>query len=288
MTLAGLETQTTVHFDPLLSSDSLLINGHKASQSASERVIAHLSHIRGLASISHSANVTSSSNFPIGAGIASSSSAFAALTVAAVHAAGLDLDTKTLSRIARLGSGSASRSLYGGFVEWFVGNGDEDSFSQPLSVAEDWKLIDLIALVDPSEKPYGSTEGHKFAESSPLQAARVSDTPRRLSVCREAIENKDFDVLSQIVELDSNLMHSVMQTSTPALRYWTPETVRIMRSVELWRSEKLEVCYTIDAGPNVHCLCTPGSADEVEARLRQIPGVQSVLTCAPGTGAHLL
>lgn len=288
MTLAGLETQTTVEFDSHLSGDLLRINGKEASQNAADRVSAHLDHIRDLAGIPHYAKVTSSSNFPIAAGIASSSSAFAALTLAAAHSAGLDLDVQTLSRIARLGSGSASRSIFGGFVEWDAGTGDDDSFSQPLASGEDWKLTDLIALVDPSEKPYGSTQGHKFAESSPLQAARVADTPRRLALCREAIENKDFNLLGKIVELDSNLMHSVMQTSTPALRYWTPETVRIMQSVELWRSEKLEVCYTIDAGPNVHCLCTSSSVSEVKTRLKKVPGVQMVLTCNPGTAAHLL
>lgn len=288
MTLAGLETQTTVQFDSHLSADELFINGQKASKRASDRVSDLLNHIRSLANTHHLARVTSSSNFAIAAGIASSSAAFAALSVAAAQAAGLDLDTKTLSRIARRGSGSACRSLYGAFVEWFVGKDDADSFSQPLSIGKDWELMDLIALVDQSEKPYGSTRGHKIAESSPLQTARVSDTPRRLALCRAAIKDKDFELLCQIVELDSNLMHSVMQTSTPALLYWTPETVRIMQAVKSWQSEKLEVCYTIDAGPNVHCLCTPASANEVEHRLKKLPGVQEVILCAQGNGAHLL
>ena len=144
----------------------------------------------------------SENNFPTGAGIASSASAFAALALAASKAAGLDLPEAELSRLARRGSGSACRSIPGGFVEWQSGTGDEDSFAVSISPPDHWALADCIAVVSAEHKPTGSTEGHALAGTSPLQNARVADAPRRLDVCREAILNRDFNMLAEIIEHD--------------------------------------------------------------------------------------
>src|SRR4026208_419505 len=273
----GLYTRTTVSFQPSLPFDELIINGHEIRGAGLDRISYMLDIIRGMANIHDRAEVMTENNFPSGAGIASSASAFAALALAGSKAAGLNLSEPELSRLARRGSGSASRSIPGGFVEWLAGTTDEDSFAFSIAPADHWQLVDCIAVVSASHKKTGSTEGHAIAPTSPLQAARVADTPRRLDLCRTAILNKDFDAFASIVELDSDIMHSVMMTSTPALHYWKPASLAVMNAVRQWRSEGLSACYTVDAGANVHVLCLDTESQTVNKRLREIDGVEDVL-----------
>jgi diphosphomevalonate decarboxylase len=288
MTLGGLETHTTVTFDPDLTTDLITIDGHPAHNDSSQRVVQHLDLIRHKADISSYARVDSSSNFPAGVGVASSASAFAALSLAGCAAAGLELDQKALSILARKGSGSACRSVFGGFVEWIPGAKDEESFSKQLTPTDHWELTDLIAIISKDHKRVGSTSGHALAKTSPLQAARVADAPRRLEECRGALLLRDFPALARVVEQDSNLMHAVMITSNPPLMYWSPTTLKVMNAVITWREEGLDVCYTIDAGPNVHCLCTADAVAELEGRLALIPGILEIITCHPGRDARLI
>lgn len=288
ITLGGLRTEITLDFDPDLSTDELLFNGSPAPASSLDRVRHQLDYIRSRSGMSAAARVTSHSNFPAGAGIASSAAAFAALTVAGCAAAGLDLPARDLSRIARRGSGSASRSIFGGFVEWHTGKDESESFSEAIAGPDHWDLVDLIAVVSRDPKPVSSTEGHSRAASSPLQAGRVADAPRRLAVCREAILAKDFSALAMIAELDSNMMHGVMMTSEPPVYYWTAETIRLMRTVRGLRSAGAQVFFTIDAGPNVHCLCPASQAAEISSKLLDVPGVYQVLSATVGGPARLV
>jgi len=221
-------------------------------------------------------------------GIASSAAAFAALSLAATTAAGLELGEKELSRLSRTGSGSACRSIPGGFVEWQAGTNDETSFAFSVAPPDHWNLTDCIAIISRAHKPTGSTEGHALAGSSPLQAARIESAAERLARCRGAILERDFEALAEVVELDSNMMHAVMMTSTPPLFYWQPATLTVMQEVRTWRANGLNTCYTIDAGPNVHVFCLSSDAHLVRARLAQIPGVEKVLTAKPGGPARLL
>jgi len=288
MNLDGLYTRTSISFQPSLPFDQLIINGHEITGTGLNRVAYILDIIRGMADIHERAEIVSENNFPSGAGIASSASAFAALALAGSTAAGLNLSEPELSRLARRGSGSASRSIPGGFVEWQVGTTDDDSFAFSIAPAEHWKLVDCIAIVSASHKKTGSTEGHAIAPTSPLQAARVADTPRRLDLCRNAILNKDFDALASIVELDSDIMHSVMMTSTPALHYWKPASLAVMNSVRQWRSDGLSACYTVDAGANVHVICLETEASKVDKLLRELDGVEDVRVARAGGPAQLI
>jgi len=288
MNLDGLFTRTTVSFQHSLPFDELVINGHEVRGSGSDRVSYILDIIRGMANISDRAEVITENNFPSGAGIASSASAFAALALAGSTAAGLNLSEAELSRLARRGSGSASRSIPGGFVEWQVGTTDEDSFAFSIAPADHWKLVDCIAIVSASHKKTGSTEGHAVAPTSPLQAARVADAPRRLELCRNAILSKDFDSFASIVELDSDIMHAVMMTSTPALHYWKPPSLAVMDAVPQWRMDGFPACYTVDAGANVHVICPETEVHIVDKRLREIKGVENVLVARAGGPAQLV
>jgi len=286
--LDGLFTRTTISFQSSLPFDELIINGREIAGSALERVSLILDLVRDMAGIKERAEIISENNFPSGAGIASSASAFAALALASSKAAGLDLNERELSRLARRGSGSAARSIPNGFVEWQMGTGDEDSFAFSIAPREHWALIDCIAIISASHKKTGSTEGHALAGTSPLQSARVADAPRRIEICHRAILERDFNSLASIVELDSDMMHAVMMTSNPALHYWLPASMAVMQSVREWREAGASACYTVDAGANVHVLCPEKEADELTMRLRKISGVNDVLTAGVGGPARIV
>jgi len=312
MNLEGLETRTTVIFDTRLPADEIKINGKIARGMAHARVSKMLDEVRALAGIQHFARVESENNFPTGTGIASSASAFAALALAATKAAGLDpstsshrpgvlpgyhpdvlpgghlFDLAALSRLARRGSGSACRSIPGGFVEWAAGTGDADSYAVSIAPPEHWDLTDCIAMISTDHKLTGSTEGHTMAGTSALQSARVDDAPRRLGICRHAILNRDFAAFAEIVEEDSILMHAVMMTSRPPLFYWQPATLAVIQAVRAARAKGLPVCYTIDAGPNVHVICTWAAAEKTAKLVGNIPGVREVRLAKVGGPARLV
>jgi diphosphomevalonate decarboxylase len=288
MNLDNLETRTTVLFEESLQSDEVKINWKIAGIEAVARVGKMLNEVRMLAGIQLYAKVESQNNFPTGAGIASSASAFAALALASTRAAGLLLDEADLSRLARRSSGSACRSIPGGFVEWNAGTGDADSYATSIAPPESWDLVDCIAIVSSVQKSIGSTEGHTLAWTSPLQGARVSDAPRRLDICRHAILSRDFEALSEIVELDSNLMHAVMMTSRPPLFYWQPTTLTVMQEVRKARAKGMPVCYTVDAGPNIHVICIGSAGKETLQMVKEIPGVREVRLAHVGGPAKIL
>ncbi|HUH96115.1 MAG TPA: diphosphomevalonate decarboxylase [Anaerolineales bacterium] len=286
--LDGLFTRTSVSFQPSLPFDELIINGREVAGAALERVSLILDLVRERAGIGDRAEIVSENNFPSGAGIASSASAFAALALASSKAAGLILSESELSRLARRGSGSAARSIPDGFVEWQMGTGDADSFAYSIASREHWALTDCIAIINAAHKKTGSTEGHARAGTSPLQAARVADAPRRIEICRRAILERDFDSFASIVELDSDMLHAVMMTSQPALHYWLPASMAVMQAVREWRAAGASACYTVDAGANVHVLCLEAEAHELAMRLRQISGVQEALTARVGGPARIV
>ena len=288
MNLDGLYTRTTVRFQSSLTLDKLIINGHEVTGKGLDRISYILDLIRGMANIHERAEVMSENNFPSGAGIASSASAFAALALAGSKAAGLQLSERDLSRLARRGSGSAARSIPGGFVEWQAGASDEDSFAFSIAAPDHWNLVDCVAIVSAAHKKTGSTEGHAVAPTSPLQAARVVDAPRRLEICRKAILEQDFNTFASIVELDSDMMHAVMMTSTPALHYWKPASLEVMNRVREWRMDGIPVCYTVDAGPNIHVICPEAEAHVVDKKLREIRGVDNVLVARAGGPAKIV
>ncbi len=285
-TLDNAHTTTTVEFDYSLAQDLIELDGSLVTGPAAERISRHLDLLRGLASATLHARVVSRNNFPMGAGIASSASGFAALTCAAAWALGLTLSERELSRIARRGSGSASRSVPGGFVEWYASDIDEESFAETIAPREHWPVHDLVAIVAREEKSVGSTEGHQRAKTSPLFAARIAQVDGDLPLMRRAILERDFQRLGELAETDALMMHAVMMTSRPSLLYWTPETIAVMRAVRAWRRAGLACYFTIDAGPNVHVITTPEAAAETAIQLRAMDEVKDLIECKVGPGAR--
>jgi diphosphomevalonate decarboxylase len=288
MNLDGLHAETTVTWTDGEAADRFILNGREAAGESYLRVVRHLDVMRARLAVDMRAVVESHNNFPTGAGIASSAAAFAALTVAAAAAAGVALSERELTTLARQGSGSAARSVPTGFVEWHTGETDAESFAESIAAPDHWDLTDVIAVVSAEHKPVGSTKGHGSADTSDLQAARVAGAAGRLAVCRDAVFARDFAAFAEVVERDSDTMHAVMMTSRPPLFYWLPGSLHIMARVRALRAEGVRVCYTLDAGPNVHCLCLSEDAARVADALRSEAVVESVLTATAGGGARVI
>lgn len=288
MNLDGLFTETTVVWDDGITDDSLVLNARQDTGPALARVSRHLDAIRQRLGLHSHAQVESANNFPTGAGIASSASSFAALTVAAVAAAGATLSERELTTLARLGSGSASRSVPTGFVEWYAADRHEESYAESIAAPDYWDLVDVIAVVSRQHKDVGSTAGHASAHTSELQSTRVETAPERLESCKRALMERNFTTFAEVVERDSNLMHAVMMTSRPPLFYWQPASLEVMANVRRWRLDGLQVCYTLDAGPNVHCICVRRDAEAVSAGLARLSDVEEIRMAGPGGPAIVI
>ena len=287
MNLDHATTTTTVAFAAHLGADTITIGGAETRGAARERVVAHLDRVRAIAKIETRARVQSQNDFPMGAGIASSASAFAALSLAATRAAGLQFGERELSILARQGSGSAARSIPGGFVEWYAGADSASSFAASIAPPEHWALRDVIAIVSTEEKKVGSTDGHAAALSSHFLAERLRTLPNRLERVHRAIFAKDLSALGPAIEEDAVELHMMAMTSLPPIFYWTPAMVRVIQAAHHWRTEGLGVYFTLDAGPNVHLICEAKDANQVAALVQKIEGVQQIIVNAPGSAARL-
>jgi diphosphomevalonate decarboxylase len=287
MSLGDLHTVTTVTFSADLPGDTLIVNEQPVVGPGLERVTAMLDLIRQQAGLRLPARIESVNNFPAGAGIASSASAFAALSLAGAAAAGLNLAEADLSRLARRGSGSASRSVPGGFCQWLTGS-DDSSVATTIAPPEYWDLRDVIVVVSQEHKAVGSTGGHRLASTSSLQAARVAGAEARLKACREALLARNLAAMGPVIEEDAVMMHGVMMTSHPPLYYWYAATMGVIQATLQWRAEGIPVYFTIDAGPNVHLICEATHAERVVAQASQLPGVQQIITSGPGGPARLI
>lgn len=288
MNLTGVFTITKVKFDDKLKHDTVYIDGKRAKEEDKHRVITHVNRIRRLAKIDAPVEVESTNNFPSGTGMASSASGFAALTMAAASAANLGLSKRQLSILARLGSGSACRSIPDGFVEWKMAENSDDSYAVSIFPPNHWEIRDVIAVVEENTKNVSSTEGHVLSESSPFFKVRIKGMKQKITDMRKALGDKNFVEFGKILEAEAVNMHTVMMTSAPALYYWTPETLRVMLAVQDWRDEGIRCYFTIDAGPNVHMICPAKDADVIEKKLRRIIGVKRIIVNAPAEGARLL
>lgn len=289
MNLSDLYTTTTVEWLESTRADSLTINRRIADEIPLARVSRHLQRIRDRLDLNMFAKVESDNNFPMGTGIASSAAAFAALTLAAVEATNKTLSEQELSTLARCGSGSASRSIPSGFVEWHYGNTHESSYAETFADHDYWDLVDVIAIISRQHKKTGSYAGHGTADTSVLQTSRVNSAEERLQIVKESIKNRDFAPFANVIEEDSNLMHAVMMTSRPPLFYWQPLSIEIMTSVREWREQEgIQVCYTLDAGPNVHCICVRSDVEKVISKLKELSEAIETRVSPAGRGAYIV
>lgn len=287
MILDSLFSTTTVEFSLSLSADEVLIAG-EVEEGESSRVVKHLDRIRSLAKSNGLidkdifAKVVSENNFPKSTGLSSSSSGFAALTIAASKAIGLNLSEKELSILARQGSGSACRCVCGGFVEWLDGETSSESYAQSFAGPNDFLIRDLVTIVSEDKKNLSSTQGHDLAETSPFFAARQQKISAKLDAVKKAIFSNDFITLGELVEAEALEFHSILLTSSPTILLFYPGTIEVMQLVRSLRSSGVPVYFTINTGFNVHVLTLPEYEDQVLMALKKLPSVQKIIASSVG------
>jgi len=289
ITLDGLTTTTSVCFDPELGSDEFVLGGQDAPAMVG-RVSSCLDLLRERAGTDVYARVESENDFPTAAGLASSASGFAALVVAADAALGARLEPAGLADVARQASGSAARSIFGGFVELrLTTDGPRPTETRQILEPSKWPLRVAVAVTETGPKEVGSTEGMVRSEqTSPFYTAWVDSAEADLAEARAAIERRDFDALADVSESSCLKMHAVTMSSRPGLIYWNGTTVECIRRVRELRSDGVPVFFTVDAGPQVKAVCAAEVFDQVSAELAVIEGVQRVVASGLGQGARVL
>jgi diphosphomevalonate decarboxylase len=285
LVLGGLATETSVHFDPALPRDHVLLDGREDPETT-DRVTACLDLLRQEAGVTARAAVESRNDFPTGAGLASSASGFAALVTAGAGALGLQLAPQRLAEIARLGSGSAPRSLLGGVV--LLTNRDATTVCEQIAAPADWPLQIVVAVTTSGPKAISSRTGMAWSEeTSPYYDAWVQTHAFDLNTGLAAVRARDFPALAEIAEHNCLKMHGVMMTTRPPLLYWTPATLACLHRIRELRRDGLPVFFTVDAGPQVKAVCLPAAADDVASALAKLPGVLHILRSGLGEGARL-
>ncbi|WP_428099069.1 diphosphomevalonate decarboxylase [Candidatus Rariloculus sp.] len=288
ITLDALWSDTELIFDPAFAADEFMLDGkHRPDQLA--RISACLDILRDLAGIGARAAVVSRNNFPTGAGLASSASGFAALVSAAARALGLELAPRELSIVARRGSGSAARSIFGGFVEMRAGSAADgrDSYAEPLLAAAEWPLDVVVAVTATGEKEVASGSGMmRCAQSSPFYPAWLETHPADMALCREAIRSRDFEALAEIAEASCFKMHAAAMATRPALIYWNGVTLECIGRIRQLRKSGVPVFFTVDAGPQVKAVCAPGARGAVREALAELPGVVRIIESSLGPGVE--
>lgn len=283
MTLRECRSRCTARFHPgaggddeiLLETDGEL---RVAPESFSGRIRRHLDRLRQWGGRTGRFRIETANSFPAAAGMASSASGFAALTLAVTASFDEHPDEATLSRLARLsGSGSAARSVMGGYVEWPAGEGEDECYARRLLRAEEWELCDVIAVVESGAKEVSSLDGHRRAPTSPYFERRQELLPGRLAAVRQALERRDFTALGEVVEEEAIDLHLIAMSSRPPIYYWKPATVAVLERVRRLRDEGVEAYSTMDAGANVHVICQPQDRAAVAEALAEMPGVQRII-----------
>ncbi len=288
ITLDALFTETTVRLDCSLQADSLSLNGQPADASRISRL---LDLLRARAASRSYMAVESCNNFPTAAGLASSASAFAALVTAANQAMDIKLTPAQRSELARRGSGSAARSIFGGFVEMVPGIRDDgsDSIAHCLAEPDHWPLQVVVAVTNRSAKPVSSTDGmNQTMKTSSYYSAWVEGVASDLEQARQAVRARDFERLAEISEFSALKMHASALAARPGVVYWNAATVAGMHCVRELRAAGLAVFFTIDAGPQLKAVCLPEAAPAVGQALASIGGVTEVLHSRLGSGASLI
>ncbi|MDH3646652.1 MAG: diphosphomevalonate decarboxylase [Gammaproteobacteria bacterium] len=290
ITLDTLHTKTKVRFDETLDSDVFLLDG-ASNAGETRRVVDCLSLLREIAGVQTHAEVRSENSFPTGSGLASSASGFAALVVAADAALDLGLDQSRLSELARRGSGSAARSVLGGFVELHHGEWEDgaDCIATSLLDAAEWPLAVTVGVISRKAKKVGSTAGMELTrETSSYYSAWVDGAEADLLAARVAIVERDFQKLADVSELSCLKMHALAMSSQPGLMYWHGATVEGIHRIRQLRRGGHAVFFTIDAGPQLKVISTPEAVATVTDALSDISGVQDVLLTGLGEGARVV
>ncbi|MBN2368398.1 diphosphomevalonate decarboxylase [Candidatus Woesearchaeota archaeon] len=270
----NLSTKTTVEFSESYKEDILILNNEPEFGDKLKRVSAFLDIIREKSDSNLKAKVVSVNSFPTGSGIASSASGFAALAAASARALELDLSSQELSALARLGSGSASRSIQGGFCEW------SGEYAVQLFDENHWpELRDIVVIVSKEEKKISSRDAMKLTvETSSKYKERIENIEKTLEGVRTAIKEKNFPKLAMEIMKDSDNMHACIKDTTPSIDYLNDNSYEIKRLIKELNKEKVIAAYTFDAGPNTHIITTGENAGKITKKLKSLKNTTLIIS----------
>lgn len=288
VTLDALRTWTSIELDPAAASDAMVLDGRQREGKELSRASKFLDLIRPAGA--PRARIVTRSAFPTAAGLASSASGFAALAVAGSAAYGGTSEPRALSVLARRGSGSAARSIFGGFARWDAGVRDDgtDSCARPLEGVT-LELAAAIAVARAGEKEIGSTDGMEATrETSPYHAAWLAQVDRDLATCEAALRGKDWDALAGVVEGSCLAMHANAMAARPGILYFRAPTLWAIERVRALRKAGTPVMFTVDAGPHVVAFTPPAHLEAVAKALGEHPEVDRVITSTIGGPASLI
>jgi diphosphomevalonate decarboxylase len=281
VTLGGLRTTTRVRFDATLAADRLVLNGEDANDTERLRAVKLIDRVRAEAGRAERTEIVSDNDFPTASGIASSASGFAALALAASHAAGLDWDAPRVSSVARESSASAARSVFGGFVQLEAGA----ESAAPVAGPEHIDLVILVCVTgEGKKKEIGSSDGMKrTAAKSPYYRAWLEQAPSTFADLRAALLARDFEKMGELSEASALAMHaSAIAAGVVYFSHVSLEALQVVR--QLRERGTLAFC-SMDAGPHVKVLTLGQDAALVATWLRAMPGVSRVIEARPGAAA---
>jgi diphosphomevalonate decarboxylase len=290
-TVGGLTATATVSLDDSQTGPRFVQDGAVVAGVAGERMATFLDLAAATASSSARLRADVCADFPVAAGLASSAAIYCAVAAAATSFCGARMTLAALSALARRGSGSAARSVFGGFVEWHRGARDDgcDSIAEPLLPESGWDLAMAIAIVDEAKKPLASRDAMQHvADTSPLYGGWLAAQDADLRDARHAIAARDLDRLGTISEENCLRMHATAFAARPPILYWAPATIAVISEVRALRGRGIAAYFTIDAGPQVKVLCEVGALAAVADAVSQVPGVRRVLRSTPGSGVEIV
>ena len=278
LTLSKLTTKTTISTN---ETDILYINGQPAEDEKISKFLNSLRQIHNIKNI----RIETENNFPTSAGLASSAAGFAALTTALNSHFSLRFSKRQISSIARAGSASAARSIYGGFV----GLQGPDWEAEPIFVPDYWPLRIVIATINTEKKKTSSSKGMEITRfTSPFYQSWVTEAPKDFDEALTAIKNRDFDKLADLSEKSCLKMIATMISSNPPLIYWAPATLACIQLIRDLRNSGQAVFFTTDAGPQLKAICLPESEAKVMDCLTSVVGSENITSCEIGDEAKII
>jgi diphosphomevalonate decarboxylase len=294
MTLRGLNHKldyiVTLKTAEDAKRDRVIIDGSEDKGEIYKDFVCHLDIMRQYARFKEKLIVATSKTFPVGSGLAGSAAAASALAEAFAGLIDSGMDKKRISIMARRGSGSAARSVFGGFVKLQTGT-DEESAAVQLQDEKHWDLCDIIVIVDPGMKKVKSREGMRLSMRTcpkDVYSNFVGMAPFHVRKAAEAVATMDLEGLGTVYEADNILFRTVCMKTKPPLDYWSGATDEVFAAVARLRSEDVPAFAGTDAGPNVHILTGSRDAKKVIEKVKEVAGVNEVIHAIPGEGSRRL
>lgn len=285
MTLDAFYSDTQIEDSDQMSFS---LNGKQIADKSADRVFSYIKMMQDRYGVSGNLAIKSDNHVPTAAGLASSSSAFAALAAAFADHYHLDVNKRELSRMARMGSGSASRSIFGGFAVWQKGDNDESSYAYALDEHPQMDLKLLAVELNDQPKKVSSTKGMELSKTSPFYQLWLDRNDQEIADMEAAIKAQDFTKLGSLAELNASEMHSLTFTAQPGFTYFEPKTIEAIKLVQELREKGLECYYTIDAGPNIKILCQEKNSKDIVNNFALAFDSVKIIEAGFGPGVTLL